>query len=55
MQACLNNSGGLKKKKQIILFQGQHTGGSMHPFRSFGPALWTGVWTNHWLSLIHST
>ena len=41
-------------EEQITLFQGSYTGGSMNPARSFGPAIWNGVWENHWVSLIHS-
>lgn len=33
----------------LALAGGHLTGASMNPARSFGPALWTGKWDNHWI------
>uniref|UniRef100_A0A6P4FR84 Aquaporin-4-like n=1 Tax=Drosophila rhopaloa TaxID=1041015 RepID=A0A6P4FR84_DRORH len=33
----------------LILTAGQMTGASMNPARSFAPAIWNGVWANHWI------
>ncbi|CAH0605011.1 unnamed protein product [Chrysodeixis includens] len=33
----------------MSLVAGELTGASMNPVRSFGPALWSGNWTSHWV------
>ncbi|KAJ8725975.1 hypothetical protein PYW08_004158 [Mythimna loreyi] len=33
----------------LSLVGGELTGASMNPVRSFGPALWSGDWTSHWV------
>ncbi|XP_016947348.1 aquaporin isoform X1 [Drosophila biarmipes] len=33
----------------LSLTAGQLTGASMNPARSFAPAIWNGVWENHWI------
>ncbi|XP_026747734.1 aquaporin AQPcic-like isoform X2 [Trichoplusia ni] len=33
----------------MSLVAGELTGASMNPVRSFGPALWAGNWTSHWV------
>ncbi|XP_017073122.1 aquaporin isoform X2 [Drosophila eugracilis] len=33
----------------LSLTAGQLTGASMNPARSFAPAIWNGVWDNHWI------
>ncbi|XP_017040696.1 aquaporin isoform X2 [Drosophila ficusphila] len=33
----------------LSLTAGQMTGASMNPVRSFAPAIWNGVWENHWI------
>lgn len=33
----------------LALVGGAYSGGSMNPARSFGPALYTGVWDSQWI------
>ena len=30
--------------------QAQYTGGCIHPGIVFGPAVYSGIWKNHWVS-----